>query len=120
MMVPMASHMASSVRIVRLMAMRAMTRPVSAPKSSRRTTGSSGCLARRMNCHHERSPLRGRDSMTAVRNDQPSRTMAITRMAMATDGDSSSWGWRSFSMPSKMAKREPRLKSTRATTKAQK
>ena len=39
---------------------------------------------------------------------------------MAQPRDSGSCGWRSFWMPSKMAKAPPRRKSTRATTKLQK
>ncbi len=39
---------------------------------------------------------------------------------MATPTDSSSWGWRIFSTPSKVAKAPPRLNSTIATTKDQK
>ena len=39
---------------------------------------------------------------------------------MATSAESSSWGWRIFSMPSKMANAPPRLNSTMATMKAQK
>ena len=39
---------------------------------------------------------------------------------MATSGDSTSWGWAIFSMPSKIANSEPRVNSTSATTNAQK
>ncbi len=39
---------------------------------------------------------------------------------MAQPADSSSWGWSSFSMPSKRANPDPRVNSTIDTTKAQK
>ena len=39
---------------------------------------------------------------------------------MAQPSDSSSWGWRIFSTPSKTANSEPSVNSTRATTKDQK
>ncbi len=39
---------------------------------------------------------------------------------MAHPADSSSWGWRIFSMPSKRANAEPRVNSTIDTTNAQK
>ena len=73
-----------------------------------------------MKRNHDASPLNGRDSFTAVRNDQPSNAMATSRMPMAQPADSSSWGWRSFSMPSYRANAEPRVNSTIDTTKAQK
>ena len=101
-------------------AVSAITRPIRAPRSSSTTTGSSGFFERRMNCHQLASPLIGRASWIAVRNDQLSRTRAKRRMPMATRTDSSSWGCRIFSTPSKIAKAPPRLKSTSATTKAQK
>ena len=46
--------------------------------------------------------------------------MATNRMPMAQPADSSSWGWSSFSMPSKRANTEPRVNSTIDTTNAQK
>ena len=48
--VPMPSQTPSSVARARPTPTSARTRPMRAPKSSSRTTGSSGALARRMNC----------------------------------------------------------------------
>ena len=73
-------------------ATRAITRPMSAPKSSSSTTGSSGCFERRMKRNHDASPLNGRGSFIAVRNEKLSSAMATSRMPMAQPGDSSSWG----------------------------
>ena len=73
---------------------------MSAPKSSSSTTGSSGVVAWRMNCHQDRPPLRPRDSWIAVRNEKPSRPIATSKMTIATSGDVSSPGWPSFSIPS--------------------
>ena len=73
---------------------------MSAPKSSSSTTGSSGVVDWRMNCHQDRRPLSSRDSWIAVRNEKPSRPIATNRMMIATIGDVSSPGWASFSMPS--------------------
>ncbi len=36
----------------------------------------------------------------AVRKEKASATMLKSRMPIAISGDSSSWGWRIFSMPS--------------------
>ena len=44
--------------------------------------------------------------------------IAPEKIALA--GDSSSWGWSIFSIPSKMAKVAPPMNSTSATTNAQK
>ena len=78
----------------------ARNRPISAPESSRSTTGSSGAFERRMNPSHELLPRSGRASCTAVRNENPSKIMAPTRMPTAHQSDSGSWGWRSLEMPS--------------------
>ncbi len=61
-----------------------MNRPISAPRSSSSTTGSSGLRLVRMNRHHDWSPLSGRDSRIAVRNDHDSSPIASTRMMIAT------------------------------------
>ena len=53
-----------------------------------------------MNPSHELLPRNGRASCTAVRNENPSKIMAPTRMPTAHQSDSGSWGWRSFEMPS--------------------
>ena len=99
--VPMPSHTASPVTSEVVTAARASTRPTSAPRSSRSTTGSSGCFERRMNCHQPTSGLlTWRASTMAVRNEKVSATMLNSRMPIAISGDSSSWGWRIFSMPS--------------------
>jgi hypothetical protein len=97
-----------------------MSRPTSAPRSSRSTTGSSGFFERRMNCHQEASPRTLFDSTIAVRNENVSSATATTRIPIATPAASISCGWRIFSMPSKIAKAPPRLNRTMATMKAQK
>ena len=73
-----------------------------------------------MNAHHEAFPTCGRASRTAVRSDAASSTTATRGMPSAHPGDSTSTGWMSFSMPSKIENRPPRLNSTSATTNAQK
>ena len=119
--VPMPSHRGSPVMCETVTAVRAMTRPTRAPRSSSRTTGSSGCLVRRMKPHQlSCGSLTAEDSMTAVRNDHSSSTIATSRMPMATFTDSSSWGWRIFSTPSKTANMPPTLNRISATTNAQK
>ena len=60
------------------------------------------------------------DSFTAVRSENDSSTTATPRMTNATAGESMSWGWRSFSMPSYIANRPPTENSTIATTNDQK
>ena len=100
--------------------MNAITRPTSAPESSSSSTGSSGALVRRMNVNQPSEPRSGVDSRMAVRNENPSITMAMARMARAHPGESRSWGCRSFSTPSYMANTEPSANSTIDTTKAQK
>ena len=62
--------------------------PISAAKSSSSTTGSSGTLARRMNCTQLASPLSSRDSAMAVRNDHDSSPIATTSTAIAIAGES--------------------------------
>ena len=54
----------------------AKTRPSSAPRSSSRMTGSSGCLAVRMNLTQLCLPRTWFDSMIAVRNENDSAMMA--------------------------------------------
>ena len=49
----------------------ARTRPMSAPKSSSRTTGSSGALARRTNWTQGDVPRISLDSTMAVRKEKP-------------------------------------------------
>ena len=97
--VPMPSQTASPVTSVAVSADSAMASPISAPKSSSRTTGSSGFLDRRMNCHQLASPRTLLDSTMAVRNEKVSSTIANSRMPIATPGDSTSWGCRIFSSP---------------------
>ena len=99
--VPMPSQRASSVTTVADTATRAKIRPTNAPRSSSSTTGSSGCLERWMKPHQLMPGSLARlDSTTAVRNEALSNTMATSRMPMAIDGDSSSWGLRIFVTPS--------------------
>ena len=75
--VPTPSHTGSPVTWATLTAMRAMTRPTWAPRSSSSTTGSSGFFERRMNVHQLTcGSLTFRDSTMAVRNENASRTMA--------------------------------------------
>ena len=59
-----------SVTSIRLTATNAKTRPSRAARSSSRITGSSGCLARRMNWANDASPLTLFVSMIAVRNEK--------------------------------------------------
>jgi hypothetical protein len=117
---PAASQRGSPVQAARATPASAITRPSSAPRSSSSTTGSSGFLEVRTNVIHELRPLSGRDATTAVRNENSSRTMATSRMPTAQDTFATSWGWRSFSTPSKRAKSPPTLKITSATTNDQK
>jgi hypothetical protein len=98
--VPTPSHIGSSVTSVMVMALSAITRPVSAPRSSSRTTGSSGVFARRTNCGQELRPLTARDSTIAVRNEKHSRTIATPRITMATVADSIGSGCWSLCTPS--------------------
>src|SRR5581483_8802017 len=117
---PTASKRGFPVSSARPMPTRAKARPSSAPVSSRRTTGSSGTLAWRMNSGHRRSPFSSRLSRTAVRSEEVSRAKATTSVPTAQGHESSSWGWRIFSTPSMTAKRPPAVKRTTATTKLQK
>ena len=79
----------------------ANTRPVSAATSSSSTTGSSGALARRMNCGHDMPALCGRDSLhrraqrerLEADRDQQHQDRAATQF-------SSGCGCVSFSKPS--------------------
>ena len=119
-MLPAASKRALPVSSARLTPNNANARPTSAPVSSNSTTGSSGTLARRMNAHHDSSPLTCRLSRTAVRSENDSKTIASSRIATAQPAESSSCGLRSFSSPSNSANNEPRVKITSATTNAQK
>ncbi len=79
--------------------------PMSAAKSSSRTIGSSGVFAVRMNRHQPTLPFTWRVERTAVRNENSSSTIAPSRMPIAQPTDSSSCGFRSFSMPSKIENR---------------
>ena len=120
-MLPAASNRALPVSSARPTPASANTSPMSAPTSSSSTTGSSGTFARRMNDHHDSSPLTCLLSRTAVRSENDSKTMATDEDAPPpTPADSSSWGWRSFSSPSNSANSEPSVKITSATTNAQK
>ncbi len=98
----------------------ASNRPSSAPMSSSSTTGSSGFFELRTKDHQLALPRSLLDSTTAVRSEKPSRTIPTSSTPMAHAGEEISWGWRSFSTPSQMAKSPPIRKSTIATTKAQK
>ena len=97
--VPMASHRGSPVRWTVITAPRATARPISAPASSRRTTGSSGCLERSTNRDHEALPRTRLASRIAVRMERDSRTRPRTRIPTAQPTFSSMCGCRSFSMP---------------------
>lgn len=70
---------------------------MSAPKSSRRTTGSSGALARRMNWDQECVPRSSFDSLMAVRNEKPSAMIAKSRTPTGQYQCSSSCGCLIFS-----------------------
>ncbi len=78
--VPSASKTGSPVSTVSPTPSSASTSPTSAPRSSSSTTGSSGTLDWRMNCHQVPSPFSGRDSTIAVRNEKLSSPIATTRM----------------------------------------
>ena len=65
------------------------------------TTGSSGSFSLRIQDHHDIAFGLSLDaSLYAVRSDTDSSTKANRRMPTATPRLSTSWGWRSFSMPS--------------------
>ena len=101
--------------------MSAKKRPINAPESSSRTTGSSGFFVWRMKLHQ--LALFGFSrlaSWRAVRNESASSTTDTSRITIATPKYSSSCGWRSFSMPSYSANAPPSVKSTTDTTNAQK
>ena len=53
-----------------------------------------------MNCHQVESPLSGRDSTIAVRNEKVSSPIATTRMTTATIGEVSGSWLSSLWMPS--------------------
>ena len=99
--VPMPSKTGSSVTSVSVTPPSASTSPIRAPVSSSSTTGSSGARdSRTKRIMPTRSTSAWRASRQAVRNDHDSRTRATPRMPIAHPADSSSWGWRIFSMPS--------------------
>lgn len=77
--VPMPSQTPSPVSRAMPTPARARTRPTSAPRSSSRTTGSSGALARLMNWPHDSVPRISFDSLIAVRNEKLSAMIAKTR-----------------------------------------
>ena len=90
--VPSASKTLLPVSTLSPTPSRASTSPTSAPRSSSSTTGSSGLLDCRMNCHQVPVPFNGRDSCIAVRNEKVSSPIATTRMTTATSGEvSGSW-----------------------------
>jgi hypothetical protein len=97
--------------------MSANARPVSAPKSSSSTTGNSGDFVRRMNASQVAPRRDGSDSRTAVRSENDSSPIAMTRTAKAQIGDSMSCGCRSFCHPSYRAKTPPTRKITMVTRK---
>ena len=66
MAVPIASHRPLPVISVSVTPNRAKIRPTRAPRSSRRTTGSSGALAWRTNSFQDCLPRRTLDSLMAV------------------------------------------------------
>ncbi len=120
-MLPSASKRGSSVTLESTTPTRAITRPISAPRSSSSTTGSSALLDRRTNANHdEPGSFTLRASRTAVRMDNASATSATVRIATAIPRFDVSCGWRSFSTPSNNANRPPAVNSTTDTTKAQK
>ena len=99
---PSASQRGSSVKWASRTPPRAKKSPISAPMSSSSTTGSSGSFAVRIHVHHE-TP--GRPAMAWPRGTPCaarcySRTMANTRIPIATQRFSTSCGWRSLEMPS--------------------
>ena len=99
-MVPMPSQIGSPVMIVRPTPMSANTRPISAAMSSSSTTGSSGCLAWRTKETQLCLPRTWFDSLTAVRSENDSSTIAMSSTTIGSHGTSSGCGWLSLSMPS--------------------
>ena len=95
--VPMPSQTPLSVASAMPTPSRARTRPIRAPKSSSRTTGSSGALARRMNSIQDSVPRVWLDSLMAVRKEKPSATMAKIRTPTGQYQWSMACGWRIFS-----------------------
>ncbi len=67
------------------------------PRAARRAA--RGCAMRRMNCHHDRSPSTCGSRPRRCASEKPSRRMAKTARRRRC-GDSTSWGLRSFWMPS--------------------
>ena len=98
--VPTASQRGLPVSRVNPTPTSAKNRPMSAAKSSSRTTGNSGILVCRTKPTQESPPRTRLDSRTTVRNDSDSKTTATTRTPIATPASSSSCGCRSFSIPS--------------------
>jgi hypothetical protein len=88
------------VRIVAPTPSSASVRPVSAAKSSSSTTGSSGAFAWRMNATQPCLPRTWFDSLTAVRKEMPSSTIAMTSTRIGSQAFSSSCGFWIFSSPS--------------------
>ncbi len=98
--VPMPSQTPLPVSRARPTPPSASTRPMSAPKSSRRTTGSSGALARRMNWDQECEPRSSLDSWMAVRKEKLSAMIANTSTPTGQYQCSISCGCLIFSKPS--------------------
>lgn len=77
--VPMPSQTPSPVASAMLTPPSARIRPTSAPRSSKRTTGSSGALAWRTNSLQDCLPRRAFDSTMAIRKENVSAMIAKTR-----------------------------------------
>ena len=118
--VPTPSQNAFPVTTAVMTAVRAMTKPTSAPRSSRMTTGNSGDFERRMKRGHDAEPFTSRASWMAGRKEKDSRRTATKRIPIAHPADSMACGWSIFSIPSNRANADPRVKRTIETTNAQK
>ena len=98
--VPIASNSGLPVITVRPTARNAKTRPRRAATSSSSTTGSSGAFAWRTNWTQLCLPRTRFDSLTAVRSENDSSTIAIESTRIGSHATSSSCGCCSLSMPS--------------------
>jgi hypothetical protein len=116
---PIASQRPSSVTSVIETPNSAMTRPISAPKSSSSTTGSSGAFAVRMYCTQDCFPRVWFASRIAVRKDSPSITIAASSTTIGTQCQE--WigcGSANLCHASYSANSPPRLNSTIDTMNA--
>ena len=115
---PRPSQRPSPVTTAIVTPKRAKARPIRAPVSSSRTTGSSGWRASRTNCDSGLEPRDFFDSRKAVRSENDSSTMATNSTPKAHCGWLSSSGNWNLWKPSYSAKRPPTRNKMIDTTKA--